>query len=402
MLKAQENQYVPEEWIKNESVKEDNIEKIREKAILLLQENQYHKALLILDNIITHNKGNAEDFYLRGQCNEHFENQLIALNDYRSASNINSNYSEAIFSEANLLLLMERFAEVIPLIDRLLMDTLSENVETKMFLFKINQQGVDIGSFQTLNQKQSSYKALLYFFKAHSYFGLKQFQKALESIEKTISYQLNNHDAWILKGLIYKNLNQKEESKKCFEYLLQVSPQNAKALFELSLLDEKDKAREKIDKALENESFAEGYFQRAMLKFDNSEFRNAKMDFDSVLILEPTHYEAFLNRGLCYSTLKMYSQALSDFQKAIMISPENPKGYNCKANTYIKIKDFEKAIQNYETSLEIDALQSNVYFNMGIAYQGLKNRQKACEYWQKATQLGSLQAKEVVLKKCQD
>jgi tetratricopeptide (TPR) repeat protein len=297
---------------------------------------------------------------------------------------------------------MERFSEVIPLIDRLLLDTLSENIETKTFLFKVSPQGVDIGSFRTLNQKQSSYKALLYFFKAQSYFGLKQFQKALESIEKTISYQINNQDAWLIKGLIIKNLNQKEEARNCFQHILESSPQNAKALYELSLLDDKDKARIQIDKALENESFAEGFFQRAMLKFDNEEFMSAKLDFDSVLMIEPSHYEAFLNRGLCYSMLKQYPKALSDFQQAIAISPENPKGYNCKANTYIKIKDFEKAIKTYQTSINIDASQSNVYYNMGVAFQGLKNTQKACENWQKAAQLGSIQAKEVILKKCQE
>jgi hypothetical protein len=66
IAKAQEYQYVPNEWTDNEVIIEKDTEKLREKSLLFIQENQYQKALLILDKIITENKGIAEDFYLRG------------------------------------------------------------------------------------------------------------------------------------------------------------------------------------------------------------------------------------------------------------------------------------------------------------------------------------------------
>ncbi|GAB4331962.1 MAG: hypothetical protein OHK0038_07230 [Flammeovirgaceae bacterium] len=402
-LKAQENQYVPNEWDMQNAQYENDAKKLRAWALAYIQNNQHQKARILLDKIITDNQGIAEDFYFRGQCNERLNNELVALNDYRNASKLNIFYPEALFAEANLLFSMERFAEVIPLIDRLLLDTLSELTETKVFLFGVSNLGVDVSSFRTLNQKQSSYKALLYFFKAQSYFMLNQPERALVEIEKAIGYQSENEDAWILKGLIFKKMNQIKDAKNCFEFVLKINRNNSKSFYELSLIiSDKDAAQESINKALENEPFVEGYWQRGVLKFEEKNYGGAISDFDSVLMLQPLHYEALLNRGLCFSQLKNYQNALNDFKKVIAIEPENPKGYTCKANVYMKTKEYLRAIEAYKISLNIDSLQANVLFNMGVAYQGLKNIEKACEFWQKAAHLGSQQAKEVILKKCQE
>ncbi|MFT4826832.1 MAG: Tfp pilus assembly protein PilF [Bacteroidia bacterium] len=54
-----------------------------------------------------------------------------------------------------------------------------------------------------------------------------------------------------------------------------------------------------------------------------TEYKLAKIDFDSEIQLDPKYYKALINRGICYDQLEQNSKAKKDFTLAVSLNPAN-------------------------------------------------------------------------------
>ena len=85
--------------------------------------------------------------------------------------------------------------------------------------------------------------------------------------------------------------------------------------------------------------------------------------FDKTIELEPFHYQAFVDKGICLNNLKQYEEALHFFDMSIETKPCFARAYFFKGVAYYGLNKFQN---------------SNIYFNKAIEldtnYEGeLKN-----------------------------
>ncbi len=67
--------------------------------------------------------------------------------------------------------------------------------------------------------------------------------------------------------------------------------------------------------------YAEGWNQRAIMRFLIGDVGGALADVDRVLSLEPRHFGALSGRGQCYLRMERYREALDAFEAALSINP---------------------------------------------------------------------------------
>jgi tetratricopeptide (TPR) repeat protein len=67
--------------------------------------------------------------------------------------------------------------------------------------------------------------------------------------------------------------------------------------------------------------YAEGWNQRAILRYLLGDVRGSLADIERVLALEPRHFGALSGQGQCYLRLERYRDALTSFEAALSINP---------------------------------------------------------------------------------
>jgi tetratricopeptide (TPR) repeat protein len=83
-----------------------------------------------------------------------------------------------------------------------------------------------------------------------------------------------------------------------------------------------DTATELFDRLVEiHPGYAEGWNQRAIVRYLRGDVTGSLADIDRALELEPRHFGALSGRGQCYMPLERYREALLAFEEALSINP---------------------------------------------------------------------------------
>ena len=63
--------------------------------------------------------------------------------------------------------------------------------------------------------------------------------------------------------------------------------------------------------------------------------------------------EVYRNRGLCFTTVKLYDKAVLDFTRAIKLPPGDKRLYRERGSAYQALEEYKKAQADYEKALEL-------------------------------------------------
>ncbi|MGE0484303.1 MAG: tetratricopeptide repeat protein [Gammaproteobacteria bacterium] len=81
-------------------------------------------------------------------------------------------------------------------------------------------------------------------------------------------------------------------------------------------------ATELFDRLVETyPGYAEGWNQRAIVRYLRGDVNGSLADIERALELEPRHFGALSGRGQCYMQLERYREALLAFEDALSINP---------------------------------------------------------------------------------
>jgi tetratricopeptide (TPR) repeat protein len=70
---------------------------------------------------------------------------------------------------------------------------------------------------------------------------------------------------------------------------------------------------------------AESYADRAALDIQRKDYKQAILDLNNALTLDPTNVKASMERGFVYETENRYAFAFSDFDQVVRFHPDNPR-----------------------------------------------------------------------------
>jgi len=134
-------------------------------------------------------------------------------------------------------------------------------------------------------------------------------------------------------------------------------------------------------------NYAIAYNQRGNAYYYLKEYQKAIADYNRAIELDPTMITAYNGRGNVYNALKEYQKALADYNRAIELDPTMVVAYNSRGNVYYALKEYQKAIVDYNRGIQLDPNYAAVYNSRGNAYYYLKEYQKAIADYNRTIQL---------------
>lgn len=163
-------------------------------------------------------------------------------------------------------------------------------------------------------------KKLCYIYRAFSYNGLSDFTSSVSDFDSAIVLDPNDIATYIDRGKTKGYLNDLDNAKKDFEYVLtrdSTSEQGKAALYYLGLISYQQKQ------------------DKEAIKF-----------YDKYLILDPGNSEVYFNRGCAKGMfLKDIEGSIKDYDKAILLNPNYAAAYANRGVAKINLLTTKGVIQ---------------------------------------------------------
>lgn len=252
-------------------------------------------------------------------------------------------------------------------------------------------------------------------------------QKAFKELDKLITKYPLNYNYRILKGDIYMSQHKSQEAYDVYTGILEDDPQNAFVLISLadyfSEMNEPDKSLEYIILALKNDQVdMEMKFEilrdhiKDILKKDGDieetenlinllveqypleemshsyhaafltltkRYDEAAKAYESMLTINPTNVQTWMDYMILYFERKDYEQALNIAAKAIE-QVDEPLGFYFYTGIIYEIQeDYESAIDTYLKTIALfeendkKDFKSNIYAHLGDSYMNLQQKDNA-------------------------
>ena len=169
--------------------------------------------------------------------------------------------------------------------------------------------------------------------KAKESFENKDYDKAIEYIDKVIFYNGDSYDLYHNRGLAKLNLRLYEEAIKDFNRAIELGDYNS-------------------------------YYERGLAKFYMAFYKEAIEDFNKVIELDKndTASLAYNTIGLCKYNLNEFDEALKYYENAIEINPNLIIAYHNIALLKHSIGLDDEALSYLNKALEIDPDNIETYF----------------------------------------
>lgn len=129
------------------------------------------------------------------------------------------------------------------------------------------------------------------------------------------------------------------------------------------------------------------YFFRGNANFKLGECQDAIKDLDKAIELNPEYAVAYYNRGTIKSRLGQCQDAIKDLDKAIKLKPELPEAYNNRGNVKNQLENPKEAITDFDKSIDLNPEFADAYFNRGIAKDKLEQFHEAITDFDKVIEL---------------
>lgn len=132
---------------------------------------------------------------------------------------------------------------------------------------------------------------------------------------------------------------------------------------------------------------AEGYFRRAGILADVGQDRDALVDFNTAIKLNPEN-PAYRNmRGFFLLTRQQHAEAIKDFSEAVRLDPKYSQAYNNRGLAILSTGKLEDAIQDFDKAAQLNPKYVDAYNNRGFAYFNAGDLEKASADFDKALEL---------------
>lgn len=180
-------------------------------------------------------------------------------------------------------------------------------------------------------------------------------QKAFNEVNTVLRRDPYNAEAYFLKGVVYKNLEDTAKAMSSFQTSVQVDPGYQPSILQLAILyaaqkdsialkyfdnayaadtmqlmpwygkamfyqdkGDYEKAKEIYRLCLRKDpAYADAYFNTGWILMHQDSLEKAVLQFGEVLKLDASNFNAYYNRGLCYELLKRKDEAIADYKIAL-------------------------------------------------------------------------------------
>ena len=164
------------------------------------------------------------------------------------------------------------------------------------------------------------------------------YKDAITDYDIAIDKDPNYAEAYYLRGLTRKSLEQREESIVDFDDAIRLNPNRAEA-----------------------------YYERGSAKGNLGRYEESIVDFDDAIRLNPEHTKAYYWRGGVRYNLKRYEEAIVDFTSALRLDPKHAETSYWRGRAKYDLKRYEEAIVDFDDAIHISTKDLRVYYWRGLS-----------------------------------
>jgi cytochrome c-type biogenesis protein CcmH/NrfG len=188
--------------------------------------------------------------------------------------------------------------------------------------------------------------------------NMKDWHGLLDWCLKWTQSDPENADAWYSLGVVYDNLNRKDDAIQAYRQSIRIDQNRAYTWYNLGV----------------SYSFLNRY-------------DDAIQAYRQAVRINPEHSSAWYNLGIAYYNLNRKDDAIQALRQAVRINPENsPAWYNLGVS-YSSLNRYDDAIQAYRQAVRINPEHTKAWYNLGIAYTISGNRTAALNIVQELRRL---------------
>lgn len=233
-----------------------------------------------------------------------------------------------------------------------------------------------------------------YFDRALAFHDNKNYDLAMEDLNKSIELNPKYDMAYNNRGFIYRQRKEYDNAIIELTHAVNINPSNdfaytnrglclySKGLYDDAIMD--------LNKALDiNKENSNAYIGRGLVLLIKNENELAFQDVNKAIEIDPKNDSAYSSRGIVYYKMEEYDKALDDFNQALKLNAQNEYSYIGKGSCYSSKGDYIKAIIEYEKLIELNPNVMSYYPNLIEAYIITGSYMKAKMALDKASSLDS-------------
>ena len=138
-----------------------------------------------------------------------------------------------------------------------------------------------------------------------------------------------------------------------------------------------EKAITYLDKSINiNQEFPHSYNSKGVVFSEMKKYEEAIKNYDKAILLKPDFLEAHLNRGISLKNIQKFNDALKSFERCIEIDSLNPKIFNNLGNLFIKNLKYTDAKDAYDKAIMFNNKYAEAYEGRGDALQEIAKIEK--------------------------
>lgn len=128
------------------------------------------------------------------------------------------------------------------------------------------------------------------------------------------------------------------------------------------------------------------------IALQTSRLESAIAHYQTVLALEPNHFEAHGNLAIALQDRGNWEMAAKHFQRSLVLNPNHAPTHFNAGNLALKLKQFEQAIAHYQQAIALNPNYAKAYNNLGNALREKGNLEAAIAHYQQAIVLAPTDA----------
>lgn len=242
----------------------------------------------------------------------------------------------------------------------------------------------------------SSDAAIALINRANAYAILGRYEEALEDIDEALSFNLalaDHAQAFSIRGRIYCQTGRFEDAERDLSEVLRDVPNHASALKWRSKarfgIKQHDACIADCTTLIEMDTQARGdvRWRRGACYAAVHQNDRALIDLDQAIRLSPSMWRAWMSRAFVYQKLGKYEDAIRDFSAALQLRPQYVYGLDCRAECHLNFDRFEPAIADCRSALEIEPDNINALKIRARAFEASGHRQEALADLERAIEL---------------
>lgn len=210
------------------------------------------------------------------------------------------------------------------------------------------------------------------YWKGRAFLGEKNYAKAIEALEKSISLYPASA-AYNDLGNAYQKLERYDEAFASYKLAIRLKPENVEARYGMGIAYEETKQYESAVAILQ-ESLRIDPRQHDALNhlgisyFYLKQYPQAIAAFQQAARLKTDLADPHYNLGLIYQHLGQDEKAVLEYRETLRLKPSQPDACNRLGVVYTRLKQNAEAVAVLKQAIRLRPDFPNAYFNLGIAY----------------------------------